>query len=216
VRSVNNKREEAMERTTATNWTRLAAVLGAGLLTLSACTHTMAESAYARPSAPFHGGLVLADSDLESAADSRDREASEPHVGAYTAPFNGGIPLPEREAVAGTRDGGSKLHAAYSAPFHGGSIPVQTASVQPTQVTVSFSSDSAALDTRSQRALDEIADSIRQHTIDSATVVEAGADKERPSRELELRRLRAVREYLRRHGVSEHVVQVQTPAPHGT
>lgn len=215
-----------MSRTQARRYFRAALVMGAGLLSLSACAHSHVETVgtYRPPSAPFHGGLVLTESDLASESERRyglasAREGTD-HA-PYSAPFHGGLSLPpdsgrstarvaERDTEA---DGSGALHATYSAPFHGGAPPVPGTFAQPTQVTVSFASDSAALNARSQRALDQIASSLQQRDIDRATVLEDGGEQGESSRALQRERLRAVREYLRRHGVSQQVVDIQARAP---
>jgi outer membrane protein OmpA-like peptidoglycan-associated protein len=82
-------------------------------------------------------------------------------------------------------------------------------------VSVSFAPGSATLDARSQRALDEIVSSLQQHSIDIATIVEDGGEQVGPNGDLDRERQRAVREYLRKRGVSEQVVHIQARDPNG-
>jgi outer membrane protein OmpA-like peptidoglycan-associated protein len=180
ARSANHKREEAMQQSPTRHRNRAALVLGAGLLTLSACAHTSSENtgAYAPPSAPYSGGLAPPDNAFSSTS-------------------------------------GRRQDMAYSAPYSGGESAAPSAFAPPKEVSVSFAPGSATLDARSQRALDEIVSSLQQHSIDIATIVEDGGEQVGPNGDLDRERQRAVREYLRKRGVSEQVVHIQARDPNG-
>jgi hypothetical protein len=71
------------------------------------------------------------------------------------------------------------------------------------------------MDAQSERALDEIADSLQQRAVDVATIIEEGSGHVGPNCELDRERQRAVREYLQKRGVTEQVVRVLARAPNG-
>jgi outer membrane protein OmpA-like peptidoglycan-associated protein len=87
----------------------------------------------------------------------------------------------------------------------------KTASVKPCELEVYFATDSASLDERSQQSLDSVAECIKRHEADHATIVgsaDPSGTKDRND-ELSLERARVVAEYLRGRGVPENDIRVR-------
>jgi len=139
-------------------------------------------------------------------------ESTSAYAPPPSAPYNGGMAPPD-SAFHSTS--GRSQTMAYGAPFGHVGIPAPGTLLPTAEVSVSFAPNSAALDARSQRTLDGIVDSLQQHSIDIATVVEHGSEQAGPNCELDRERQGAVREYLRKRGVSEQVVLIHARGPNG-
>ncbi len=88
----------------------------------------------------------------------------------------------------------------------------QTVTVPACGLEVYFPTDSASLDARSQHSLDTVAECIKRHEVDHATIV--GSADPRGTKEhndqLSLERARVVAEYLRGRGVAEGDIRVRS------
>jgi outer membrane protein OmpA-like peptidoglycan-associated protein len=94
----------------------------------------------------------------------------------------------------------------------GNGVPREkTAAVKPCELEVYFATNSASLDERSQHSLDNVAECIKRHEVDHATIVgsaDPSGTKERND-QLSLERARVVAEYLRGRGVAEDDIHVR-------
>ncbi|MET0283841.1 MAG: OmpA family protein [Polyangiales bacterium] len=94
----------------------------------------------------------------------------------------------------------------------GNGPPAQkSAQVQACELEVYFTTDSARLDERSQHSLDTVADCIKRHEVDHATIVgsaDPSGSKEHNDK-LSIERARVVAEYLRGRGVPENDIRVR-------
>jgi OOP family OmpA-OmpF porin len=94
----------------------------------------------------------------------------------------------------------------------GNGLPRETSGqAQACELEVYFTTDSASLDQRSQHNLDTVADCIKRHEVDHATIVgsaDPSGSKEHNDK-LSLERARVVAEYLRGRGVPENDIRVR-------
>ncbi|HEX5658379.1 MAG TPA: OmpA family protein [Polyangiales bacterium] len=95
----------------------------------------------------------------------------------------------------------------------GNGVPREkSAQVQACELEVYFATNSATLDERSQHSLDTVADCIKRHEVDHATIVgsaDPSGTKERND-QLSLERAKVVAEYLRGRGVAEDDIHVRS------
>lgn len=100
----------------------------------------------------------------------------------------------------------------YTTVQEGNGTPVvKKAVASPCGLEVHFPTDSAALDERSQQSLDTVAECIKRHEVDHATIIGSADPRgsHQHNEQLSLERARVVAEYLRGRGVPEGEIRVQ-------
>lgn len=102
----------------------------------------------------------------------------------------------------GTQQGATGTNAATA----------QAASSEDCQLAVYFSTDSSALDQTSQQRLDRVAECMKRHQVDHATIVGQTdpSGTAQHNQQLGLERARAVAEYLRSRGVPDRDIRVRS------
>jgi len=212
-------------------------LLCAGLLGLAGCAHgnqpqprasANAEQGNARysqvandevfdpdtPSAPNNGGEIPAIGNREASVRSKD----------WSAPNNGGeIPAissdnpqkvasnqPPTSQISGAAQGSGTT--ASGTTGSGTTASGTSGDTGSCELAVYFNTDSAQLDRGSQERLDKVADCIKRHQVDHATIVGQTdpSGTAQHNRELGLERARAVAEYLRGRGVPDKEIRVSS------
>ncbi len=172
---------------------QITVALCAGLLGLSACAH--GEKTRER-------GSVSAVTNEEVDKHAGEHEQHRMHYTEVSPEVALGHTRRNEEEAAQNAAARREERAAESA----------SADAQACELAVYFASDSAQLDVSSRQRLDRVAECIKRHEIDHATVVGSTdpSGTAEHNRALALERARVVADYLRARGVPERELRVRS------